>query len=124
MTLWTFVLVSLAGGGGSAGRFVTDALIRSRVRTHFPVATVLINLVGSFALGLVAGAAAGSHGTALTVVGTGLLGGFTTFSTSAVETTRLALSGRLGWSALNALGTLLGCMALVCAGLALTQDWL
>lgn len=120
MSVWTFLLVSFAGGGGAAGRFVADALIRSRVGTHFPVATVLINLAGSFALGLLAGWATGGPGTALAVLGTGLLGGFTTFSTSAVESVRLALGGRLGWSLLNTVGTLLGCVALAAAGLQLT----
>jgi fluoride exporter len=120
MTVWTFVLVSLAGGGGAAGRFVADALIRSRVRGHFPIATVLVNLTGSFALGLLAGSASGAHSTTLAILGTGLLGGFTTFSASAVETTRLALAGRAGWSLLNVAGTLIGCMALAWAGLLLT----
>lgn len=120
MTFWTFLLVSFAGGGGAAGRFMADALIRARTRTHFPVATVLINLIGSFALGLLAGGATDSHSTALLVLGTGVLGGFTTFSTSAVETVRLAVGGRVSWSLVNALGTLVGCVTLAWVGLLLT----
>lgn len=120
MTFLAFVLVSFAGGGGAAARFAVDVLVRARVCSHFPLATVLVNFTGSFALGLLAGAATSAHGTTLTVLGTGLLGGFTTFSTYAVETVRLALSGCLGWSVLNAFGALLGCVALAWAGLLLT----
>lgn len=119
MNIWIFALVSVAGGCGAAARLVADALIGVRIRGYFPTATVLINLTGSFALGLLVGDADTST-TALGVLGTGVLGGFTTFSTSAVETTRMALDGKVGASALNAAGTLLGCVLLAALGLRLS----
>lgn len=121
MSPGVFLLVAAAGGCGAAARFVADALIRGRVRGHFPVATALVNLTGSLALGLLAGLAVASSEPTPAILGTGLLGGFTTFSTSAVETTRLALDGRVGWSVLNAAGTLGGCVALAWLGVVLTS---
>ncbi|WP_153506366.1 fluoride efflux transporter FluC [Cumulibacter manganitolerans] len=120
MSAPVFVLLSLAGGVGAALRLVVDSLIRAATRTHFPVATVTINLVGSFLLGLLAGAAAGhSIDDWYAVLGTGLLGGFTTFSTASVETVRLAIGAPRGHAALNVFGTLLGAFALAWLGILL-----
>lgn len=92
----TWALMVLAGGIGSWCRFRLDALIGRHWRRSVPVGTLSINVLGSFALGLLTGHA-GAHGGAegvLLVAGTGLLGGFTTFSTANVEVVRLALAGR------------------------------
>lgn len=120
MSIWVFALLCVAGGAGAAVRFVVDALIRAAVSTRFPVATVAINLTGSFVLGLLAGAALHHDlATAYAVLGTGFLGGFTTFSTYAVETARLALNGARDSAVLNALGTLVGAIAVAYGGLLL-----
>lgn len=50
------LLVALAGGAGAAARFWVDGTIRARGRTVLPVATVTVNVTGSFLIGLVAGA--------------------------------------------------------------------
>lgn len=118
MSPLTLALLSVAGGAGAAGRFIVDALIRARWRTQFPVATVAINLTGSLLLGMLAGAAIGRDlAMAYAVLGVGFLGGFTTFSTHAVETVRLARGGPRAHAALNAFGSLLGAVALAWAGL-------
>lgn len=122
MTPLVFTLLCLVGGAGAACRFVADALIRSVVGSHFPVATIAINLAGSFLLGLLAGASIHHDLTAAyAVLGTGFLGGFTTFSTASVETVRLALAGPRGHAALNAIGTLVGALLLAYVGLLLGQ---
>ncbi|SDC06346.1 camphor resistance protein CrcB [Raineyella antarctica] len=118
MTPWVFVGICLAGGAGAALRFTADAWIRSRVSMRFPFATAVINVTGSFVLGLVTGAA-GSHllpPAWFAVLGTGLLGGYTTFSTASVETVRLlaareyrpALAAGLGVLVIGVLAALLG----------------
>lgn len=92
----TTLLIALCGGVGAVARFVVDAEVRRRVRGSFPVGTFVINVLGSFVLGILTGAATHHAGwlspTAKAALGTGFCGGFTTFSTASVETTRLWLT--------------------------------
>lgn len=86
--------VALAGGVGAVLRFVVDGLVGRRRRGWFPLGTVVINVSGSFLLGVLTGLAL-DHvaSTSLTLVlGTGLVGGYTTFSTASVEAVNLALA--------------------------------
>jgi CrcB protein len=114
-----FVAIALAGGAGAALRLVVDGVVRSVVaaRTRpgsavrsLPLGTALINVTGSFALGLLTGSASASAGgvshEVLLVVGGGLIGGYTTFSTASVETVRLLAEGRRGAGVLNVVGVL------------------
>jgi CrcB protein len=82
-----FVGVALAGGLGAALRFVLDRAVMARTKTSYPWGITIVNLTGSFALGVVTGAAASPALSApwAAVLGVGLLGGYTTFSTVAVE---------------------------------------
>jgi CrcB protein len=103
----TVIFLGLAGGLGAGTRFVVDGLVRAWIRTALPIGTILINVTGSFLLGLVVGAAAhGASTDLLAIAGTGFLGGYTTFSTASVETVRLVQARRPGLAVLNALGTL------------------
>ena len=86
------LFVALAGGLGAASRFIVDGVLVARRRGNWPVATLIINVIGSGLLGLVLGLGLGNPGA---VIGTGFLGGFTTFSTASVEVARLADEGRL-----------------------------
>ena len=119
MTASLFILLSLAGGLGAVGRLVVDGAIRARVSGTLPWGTIIINLTGSLLLGLLAGLTLGQvvpeawH----LVLGTGFLGGYTTFSTASFETVRLLQERRWMLSAVNALGTLV--CATAAAGLGL-----
>lgn len=96
------VLVALCGGVGSVVRFLVDALVQRRFQAGgIPVGTALINVTGSFLLGLVTGWWAFHTGDPglRSMLGTGFLGGYTTFSTACVEASRLARAGR-GWATL------------------------
>ncbi|WP_415855284.1 fluoride efflux transporter CrcB [Sinomonas sp. G460-2] len=113
----TVIFLGVAGGVGAAARFVVDGLVRAKARTALPVGTILINVSGSFLLGLLAGATLrGAPSGLLAIAGTGFLGGYTTFSTASVETIRLVQAKRLGTAALNALGTLGAAMLAAWAG--------
>ncbi len=121
MSLVTVALLGLAGGLGAASRFLLDGLIRSRVRAALPVATIVINVTGSLLLGLIAGAV-GAHAAPpelQLIVGTGFLGGYTTFSTASFETVRLVQSGRSGLALVNGLGTALAAVGAAAGGLVL-----
>ncbi|QGQ20446.1 fluoride efflux transporter CrcB [Cellulomonas sp. JZ18] len=117
----TVLLLALAGGLGAAARFVLDGAVTARTRTPFPRGTFLVNVAGSLLLGLVAGGhAAGALGPdVLLVAGTGFCGGFTTFSTATVDTVRLARDGEVRRALLNAVGTLVACVAAAAAGVGL-----
>ena len=95
----TALWVALAGGVGAGVRFVLDGLLTGRGIRALPTATLIINVLGSFLLGVVTGWA-GQHGQAIVggVLGVGFLGGFTTFSTASVELVRLLRAER-PWAA-------------------------
>ena len=98
------LLVALFGGLGAVARFSLDSLIASRAQ-GVPVGTLVINVSGSLFLGLLTGWALGNNQSAvLAVLGTGFLGGYTTFSTASVEAVRLARSGRGAGAVLHAVG--------------------
>src|SRR5215212_6598585 len=99
MIAW--VAMTLAGALGAYLRWQASRHLASR-------GTLFVNLTGAFVAGALTGA--GVSATALLIVGTGLLGGYTTFSTWMVERTYVALSIGAGLgiaSAGYALGTLL-----------------
>lgn len=116
----TLLLVCLAGGVGAALRFVVDGTIRARVRSTYPVATTIINVTGSLLLGLLTGIAL-AHGVPQRwhlVVGTGLLGGYTTFSTATFETIRLIEDRRHVAALMNGIGMLVLAVTAAAAGMA------
>lgn len=116
MNALTVILLGLAGGLGAVARFVVDGVVRARFRSALPLGTMVINVSGSFLLGVIAGATLHGAPAALqAVAGTGFLGGYTTFSTASVETVRLVQARRVATAAVNALGAL----ALALAGAAL-----
>jgi CrcB protein len=113
--------VSLAAGLGAVLRFVLDRAVQARIRSEFPYGTLVVNLSGSFVLGLTTGLAA-HHGlstAAAVVLGAGLAGGYTTLSTWAWETLTLTESGALGWAVANSLASFAAGLAAAAAGLGL-----
>ena len=94
------LLVALAGGFGATARYVLDGFINSRrsgtygYSNGIPVATLTINVLGSFLLGILLGSADALHADVVRIVGVGMLGGFTTFSTASVELVRLVRDER------------------------------
>jgi len=113
----TVVWIALAGGLGAVARLVLDGAIQARLST-FPLGTLLVNLSGSFLLGLVVGlgAAAVLPEPVQVVVGTGFLGGYTTFSTASVETVRLLRDRRPEAAVAHGFGMLLGSVVLAALG--------
>lgn len=101
------VTVALAGGVGALTRFVVDSRLSRVPPGRLPLGTIVINVTGSFLLSLVTGwwvFHSGSDELA-TILGTGFLGGYTTFSTASVEGARLARAGR-PWTMLGHAGVM------------------
>lgn len=112
-------LAALAGGIGAALRFFVDGLVGDHVRSSFPLGTSVINVTGSLALGLLIGLTL-SHVASSelqAILGTGLLGGYTTFSTASVETVRLAHERRYRAALVNGVGMLILCVLAAALGL-------
>lgn len=99
MSAPTIVAVGALGGLGAVARFGLDGLISGRLRSEFPFGTLIVNVLGAFVLGLLVGAAVSS--TAYTLIGTGWVGAFTTFSTWMFEGHRLGEEGNLRLGVLN-----------------------
>ncbi len=112
MSTPAWVAVGLLGGAAAAARFLIDSAFAARVDHPFPLGILAINLAGTLALGLVAGAAL--SGEALVVVAGGAIGSFTTFSTWMLDSHRLADAGHAHLVWLNlALSLVAGFAAIV-----------
>lgn len=99
MIVVTALLVLLCGGVGAVARFATDTLVERGLLGQFPAGTLVVNVAGSFALGLLAGLGA-SEGERL-IVGTATIGSYTTFSTWMLESQRSAEDGDARLAGLN-----------------------
>ncbi len=80
----TLLLVAVGAAVGAPLRFLCASALDAE---RFPFGTLLVNVTGSFLLGLIVGT--GADGDLLAVLGTGFCGGFTTYSAFAVQTHRL-----------------------------------
>ena len=118
---WMLLGVGVMGGLGAVARYLLDLLIGRPGRRPYPLGTLLINLTGSAALGLLAGLAAVGRipNEALVILGSGLLGGYTTFSSASQETVELIEDRRLVAGLGHGIGMLVGATAIAAGGLAL-----
>jgi fluoride exporter len=99
-----FLLVGVGGYFGAMARYGVGIVVARFWPSDFPLATLLINVSGSFVLGLFATLAAERYALDPAwrlVVATGFVGAYTTFSTFEYETQRLAEAGSVWWALLN-----------------------
>ena len=100
----------LVGAGGVVGALLRHAVGQAIDYEAFPLATLTVNVVGSFVLALVTFVPLGTE--ALLFVGTGACGSFTTFSSFSVGVVQLWEDGKyalsVGYAAVNLLGALAG----------------
>jgi fluoride exporter len=116
-----WVAFVVAGAVGAPVRYLVDIAVAERVRGALPWGTLVINVSGSFLLGLLTGLGL-HHGfpkTARTVLGVGFCGAYTTFSTFTFESVRLLEEGARVEALTNVAGTLLAGTLAAAAGLAL-----
>ena len=114
-------LVALGGAIGSVARYGVGALAASLFGPAFPFGTLLVNLSGSFLIALVMHIAL--TGTAVSLefrifLTTGIMGGFTTYSSFNYETLALLNQRAYGLAGLNLFATVVGCMVAGILGLA------
>jgi CrcB protein len=111
-----FLLVCLGGAIGTAARYATALWVPTILGTSFPFATLIVNFVGSFLLSFIMQLSVPPDWRA--VLTTGVMGGFTTYSTFNYETTEFLREGAWPLAAANVLGTVAICLAAGFAGLA------
>lgn len=121
MSLLGWLALIAAGALGAPARYVIDTAIQERARGAYPWGTFVVNVSGSFLLGLLTGLALyhAFPDTPKAVLGSGFLGAYTTFSTFTFETVRLAEEGASTDAVRNVLGTVAVAAAAAAAGLAL-----
>ncbi|MCG1004044.1 MULTISPECIES: CrcB family protein [Halobacterium] len=106
----------LVGVGGALGATLRYALGETVQTDGYPTSTLLVNVLGTFALAALTFAGAGDD--AMLLFGTGACGAFTTFSSFSVDVVALVENERFGAAAFHALGNLVG------AGVAIGLAWL
>ena len=106
---------------GAPARYLIDGLVQDHTGGTFPWGTFVVNVSGCFSLGVITGLGLyhGLDPTIRTVVGTGGMGAYTTFSTFTFETVRLAEEGAVNDAVRYALGSVLIGLAAASAGLAI-----
>jgi CrcB protein len=114
-------LVALGGAIGSVARYGVGALAASLFGPAFPFGTLLVNLSGSFLIALVMHIAL--TGSAISVelrifLTTGIMGGYTTYSSFNYETLALLNQRAYGLAGLNLAATVVGCLLAGILGLA------
>jgi CrcB protein len=127
-SLSPFVLVGVGGFVGANARYVVARLVGALVETRFPLGTFLINVSGSFLLGVLGAivaqkASPGSEAMRL-ALGVGFLGGFTTFSTFEFETHALFDDGSWLTATTNMVASVFVGLVAVRAGIVVAKAWL
>ena len=121
MSAGTVIALGALGGVGAVARFLLDGAVAARLGAAFPFGTLAVNLSGAFLLGLLVGSAASSGSDRL--LGVGLLGAYTTFSTWALESHRLGEDGEGRLAALNLIVSLVLGVAAAWLGRELGASW-
>jgi CrcB protein len=127
-TLMPYLLVGLGGFIGANARFVVARLVGAMFETRFPLGTFVINVSGSFLLGvlgtLVAQRVMPNSEAMRLALGVGFLGAFTTFSTFEFETHALFDDGSWLTATTNIFASLFVGLLAVRAGIVVAKTWL
>ncbi|WP_275466642.1 fluoride efflux transporter CrcB [Streptomyces noursei] len=119
----TWALVVIGAMVGAPLRYLTDRSVQRRHDTVFPWGTFTVNVVGSLVLGLLTGAVAAGAASpdVQLLVGTGLCGALTTYSTFSYETLRLSQDGAGFLAVANVVGSIVAGLGAAFVGAALAQ---
>lgn len=122
MTNLAWLAFLMAAAIGAPARYLIDGIVQDHTDGAFPWGTFVVNVSGSLVLGLITGLGL-YHDlgtTTRTVLGTGGMGAFTTFSTFTFETVLLVDEGATGEAFRNVAASFMVCLAAAGTGLALT----
>ena len=111
--MWRFLWICAGGAFGTGARYLLSGWAAATLGPAFPYGTLAVNLIGSFCVGLLMQVGIATpilSPTARLTLTTGVMGGFTTYSTFNYETIRYAQDGAWGLAAANVGATLAGCL--------------
>lgn len=113
------LLVMIGGAIGAAARFHLGGFAARVLGTGFPAGTLIANVSGGFAMGLLAALLARSGGGEAwrLLLGVGVLGGFTTFSAFSLETVAMIERGQAGLALAYVAASVLGALGALAVGL-------
>ena len=116
-----FLLICLGGAIGSGLRYAVSMLAMRWIGADFPYGTLIVNVVGSFLIGLIQQTATTTlpipEATRLFLT-VGIMGGLTTYSSFSYETVQLVAVGAWGRASVNVLATTALCLAVCFLGIA------
>ncbi len=117
-----FIFICLGGAVGTGLRYLTGILAVRWLGAEFPYGTLIVNVVGSFLIGLIQQVGVTSSLVSETTrlfLAVGIMGGLTTYSSFSYETLRLAQDGAWGQAWVNVLATTALCLAVCFLGISL-----
>jgi CrcB protein len=119
-----WLLVIAGGMVGAPLRYLTDRAVQSRHATVFPWGTFTVNVVGCLILGTLTGAAAAGAASShlQLLLGTGLCGALTTYSTFSYETLRLAEDGARFYAAVNVIASVVAGLGAAFVGVSVAES--
>jgi CrcB protein len=118
------LLIAIGGALGSVARYTLSIVILRVSGTLFPLGTFVVNVIGCLVFGAIAGAASQRVQLAPPMrlfLLTGILGGFTTFSSYAFESFTLVRDGQFLWASMNIAGQVIAGLAGMWAGYVVTN---
>ncbi|MER5398927.1 fluoride efflux transporter CrcB [Streptomyces sp. NPDC002599] len=118
-----WLLVIIGAAVGAPLRYLTDRAVQGKRDTVFPWGTLVVNVTGCLILGLLTGAVSAGQvsGHLQLLIGTGLCGALTTYSTFSYETLRLTETGAAFYAAANVIVSVTAGLGAAFAGVAFAQ---
>ncbi|MFD5819780.1 fluoride efflux transporter CrcB [Streptomyces sp. NPDC127038] len=118
-----WLLVIIGAALGAPLRYLTDRAVQLKHDTVFPWGTLVVNVTGCLILGLLTGAASAGQvsGHLQLLIGTGLCGALSTYSTFSYETLRLTETGAAFYAAANVIVSVMSGLGAAFAGVAFAQ---
>ncbi|HEV2531041.1 fluoride efflux transporter CrcB [Phenylobacterium sp.] len=114
----TYLWIALGSALGGMARFALSTFVAQAGGGVFPWGILLVNVTGSFAIGVLATAPAGLSPDARLLLTVGLCGGYTTFSSFSLQTLDLLRQGHVAAALGNIAGSVVLCLLAVWAGVA------
>ena len=117
----SFLFVAVGAAVGAPLRYLVDRAVQGRHDSLFPWGTFTVNVVGSLILGVLVGGASAVSGEVMTLLGTGLCGALTTYSTFGFETIRLIEDRARFYAAVNVVASIVAGFGVAFIGISIAE---
>jgi CrcB protein len=117
----SFLFVALGAAVGAPLRYLVDRAVQGRHDSLFPWGTFTVNVTGSLILGVLTGAAAAIPGPVTQLLGTGLCGALTTYSTFSFETIRLIEDRARFYAVVNVVASIVAGLGAAFVGISIAE---